>query len=474
MACSGNNSSARAYRDRHHLVGGLFSLRIPEERSWLTEAYQALDRGDFSGAGALFQRLADGADTRMKSQGYAGLAAVAFARRDYQQALGLVEQAERLDPEISYSHVLRGHVLWNQGKLAEAAAEYQLAVSKPRAIPWQQAIAHDRLGRIYAARGDAQNALDHYDKAIVSHQQMAAVHANKGHLLEQLGRRQEALALYRRALQVNPDDALTVVLLRDAEYREQLAQDRERQQRIDQLIAELVQAYREGRGSELPSDAWTSTPLSIAVLPIQPQGPPSPRAGREELALTTLVESLRASDRMTVVERAFLDQLLAELKLGSSILADPVGALRLGRILAARLTATGRLIRLGDTEQLSIRLIETETTRTVAAATEMLDAPENLDTPVKRLVQVILTRVRQQYPLQGRIVDVTPQGMTLNIGALQGVTPGLVMGVFREGVLDAPVGRVEVISVEAQSSRARVLEQSAAFQRDWQVREESQ
>ena len=60
--------------------------------------------------------------------------------------------------EIAFSHVIRGHILFQQGKLAEAKAEYRIATDKPHSQPWQNAIAYNRLGRIQAARGDTQQA----------------------------------------------------------------------------------------------------------------------------------------------------------------------------------------------------------------------------------------------------------------------------------------------------------------------------
>jgi hypothetical protein len=304
-------------------------------------------------------------------------------------------------------------------------------------------------------------------------QNMAAVYANKGYVVDKLGRHQEALALYRQAGHIDPDDALAAMLLREAEQRERRAQDKEEQQRIDQLIAGLLQVYKEGRGLPRSSDEWTSMPLSIAFVDFQQKGPPATRAGLEELSVSRLVEALRTSGRMTVVEREFLDKLLAELRLGSSELADPASALRLGKILAARLIATGSLIRIGDTGQLSVHVSEAETTSQVASATEMIEAPETIGGTVAQIAQVLLQQLRQRYPLQGRIVTLTPQAVTLNIGAQQGVTPGVVLEVFREGDVHDPVGRLEVIRVEAQSSRARVLEQTEDIQPDWRVREKS-
>jgi tetratricopeptide (TPR) repeat protein len=445
-------------------------------------AYQALERGDWPQAATLFQELTVQPDKSVQSLGYAGLAAVALARRDDQEAFTLAGKAEALDPELADNHVIRGHLLLNQGKIAEATREYRTASEKTHGAPWQRAIADNHLGRIYAAQGDMQNALAHYDRAISRHPPLTVAYANKGHLLEALGKPQEAMALYRQALQLDPDDRLTETLLRAAERREQLAQDQQQQARIDQLVAELVRLAQEGKARESPSDGWTSTPLTLALLDVRLQGTLPSRAGEAEFLFLRMAEGLRASGRITIVERAILDKLLEELKLSASDLTDPQIAVRLGRILAARLMATGTFTRFGDEGRLGIRIIETESTRIKASMVEPVEPSRGLDGTVERVSRALLQQLHESYPLQGRIASMTPQGIMVNIGAEQGVTLGLALQVFgteRPIELDGkvvghqrlPVGRLEVTAVEATLSQTRVLEQAEPFQQGWKVKE---
>lgn len=449
-----------------------FWMRLGEEGAELAEAFHALERGDWQQAETLFQHMVNGADPRVQGQGYAGLAGVAYARRDDRQALEAAELAEKFDPEIAYSHVIRGHVLWRQGKTADAAAAYQRALAKPHAPPWQRAIAHDRLGRHDALTDNAHSALEHYDKAIALRQDMAVVYANKAHLLEQLGQHQEALLLYRQALQLDANDPLTAVLLRQAEQRQRLALDSERQRRIDQLVAELAQAYREGGTFEPPPDEWTSPPSTLAFIGFSHEGALFGRPGEEGFLPHRIVDALQASGRVTVVERAIQDKLLAELKLSATELVDRASALRIGRILAARILAEGRFVRRGDAGYVDVRLIDTETTEIIGIVPQVIGPLEDLDTAIGGLAQTLLERVRTRFPIQGRISSVNSQEVVLNIGRQHGVTPGLIMQVLGEDELMAPVGRVEVFHIEAQRSRARVLERREDFLPAWKVREE--
>ena len=119
-----------------------------------------------------------------------------------------------------------------------------------------------------------------------------------------------------------------------------------------------------------------------------------------------------------------------ELKLSASDLTDPQIAVRVGRIVAARLIATGSFTRFGDEGQLGIRVIETETTRIKASVVEPVAPPRGIDGVVERVSKALLQQLHEAYPLQGRIAQVTPQGIIVNIGTEQGVTPGHLLQVF--------------------------------------------
>jgi tetratricopeptide (TPR) repeat protein len=452
----------------------------------LTRAYAALEQGKLQEAEALFKPLLAQPDTGVQSQGYTGLAAVAFTHNDYAQTLELAQRAETLDAESIYSHVLRGHVLLLQGKTAEAAAAYRTATEKTRGFPWQKATAYNRLGRIAAAQGNAQQALEHYDQALNqphhSQQEQALAYTNKGHVLEKLGKYREALALYRQAQALQPDDRLTGTLLRETERRAQLAQDQEQQERIDKLVAELLRLHKEGRPAADQGDGWTSSRLTLAFLPMQVRGTVSARAGEEDFLFLRLVDTLQATGRITVVERDLLEKVLAELKLSAAELVDQQAAVRMGRILAARLLATGTLTRLGTEAQLSLRVVETESTRLQAAVTEIIALPLGIDRVTEQLATTLLHKLRTAYPLQGRIVQVTSDGILLNLGAEHGLTPGLRLEVFGAeepvgfdskvlGYHRQRVGLLEVTGLQDRFAQAMVLEQTVPFVQGWKVKE---
>ena len=64
-------------------------------------------------------------------------------------------------------------------------------------------------------------------------------------------------------------------------------------------------------------------------------------------------------------------------------------------------------------------------TGTVQAQAKVSGTPGTFASRMEQLARALLHQVRQAYPLRGRILHVSSQGMVLNIGAVQGVTPGL-------------------------------------------------
>jgi len=460
----------------------------PEDSSPLTPvmvAYRTLEQGELQQAHDRFQRLATATAPEVQGQGLAGLAAVAWARADLQHTEDWARQAERIDPEVVYSHVLRGHLLFHQGKTDDAMVAYRTATAKTHGLPWHYAVAYNRLGRLSTAQGDMPQALAYYDQALPlasGHPELAVVHSNKGYALATLGRPEEALAQYQQAMQINPQDPLSTMLLRDTARRLQLLQDREQQERIDKLTAELLQMRRDSKAPDTTGDDWTSRPLVLGFPPLQSQGVPSTRAGEDEVFLLRLGEALQAQ-RITIVERAVLDKILAELKLSTSALVQPEEAARVGRLIAARLMAIGALRRDGGETRLSLRVVDTETTVIQAFISVALALPLEREGSADQLVADLVQKLRTAYPRQGRLVEVTDHAVLVNLGTDHGVTPGLTLQVLQEDPLPSPegqaprtrrrqVGTIEIIEVEeARLSRARVVQHTTPFASGWKVRE---
>ena len=178
-----------------------------------------------------------------------------------------------------------------------------------------------------------------------------------------------------------------------------------------------------------------------------------------------LADHLNASGRVKVVDRVVLDRLLSELNLGSSDLADPNTALRLGHVMAARIMATGTLFTMPGDTLVNLRLVDTETSAIAKTLTRELGPESGWNKELLRLNREILAALVAGYPLQGYVVQVSGDQALINLGADQGMVEGTRLDVVETAKpivykgrtlkgLPKVVARLEVVGVETDLCHA--------------------
>jgi hypothetical protein len=133
-------------------------------------------------------------------------------------------------------------------------------------------------------------------------------------------------------------------------------------------------------------------------------------------------------------------------------LTDRGTALSVGKILAARLILSGQLVYSESQNQVSIRLIETETGRITAAVNKSFGSSVTTSAMADSLSKELLERIVKLYPYRGRISKVKGEEAILNIGQRVGVRKGQRFKTIDEDVT------LEVISNLPDSSLAKVAE----------------
>ena len=340
--------------------------------------YAALRESDTKKAEELFKDISRH-DAEGEVLGKEGLAAVYKKQNQTEKALQMVRDVEKKAPERSYVHVIKGDILYAQNRKAEAETEYRTAVDKKVAEPYHDAIRYNQLGRFYATSKKHKEAQKLYEKAVAIDPYYVEGTTNKGLSYEKEGKWDQALKSYQQALVVDKNDLYAGVLVRRAQEMLALQKDTERKKRMDLLIKDLVARFKSQKDEKAPQDTWTSRPMILTFVDFEEKGGLSEREGFSTVITSELTTGLNSSGRVKVVERLLMERLLEELNLGSSELANPETALKLGKVLAAKLIGTGSLYQLPRETVFSFRLIDTESSEIPLLTTKQLGANSSLD-----------------------------------------------------------------------------------------------
>ena len=431
------------------------------------EGYALLRQGKVERARDAFQTVselsADGA--RM---GETGLAEVAFSQGDLDGA----EQHARKAGSSPHADVILSRVARRKGKDAEARRLLDGATEKPGDFAWQEALALNELARVVETTpGKEQDALDLYEKAVDRDRAFAEARTNQALARERAGDGDGAKKALATAERLAPKNELVSTLYADRKRRYE-SRSNEKRDRIDRLVGELAAAYRSGTLPKGSDDEWSPRPVVVSFIGLSDATGPEMPAGVSEGLQIALSDALASTGRFRVVDRELLDDLLAELRLGSSELADPTTRLRLGKILSASVIATGGLYPApGRGAEWKLRLIDTETTELRSTDTVSVERPDRIAAAATSLANEIAPKLARKYPLKGKIADVSGGEILIGIGAKHGAKPGMRFAVVEEGEpvrLDGKilgrrkktVGVISIDGVEEGFSSARVVEGS--------------
>ncbi|MBN2438034.1 MAG: CHAT domain-containing protein [Deltaproteobacteria bacterium] len=375
-------------------------------------------------------------------------ALASYEKGNFEEALNICRTLGDKNTESRLARLIPGNIYLREGKLDAAEAAYQAALQAEDGTDLQKAEALIGLGRIASLRKKTDDSLKYYRLASEAAPGSGAGYMSQALLLDDKGQYKEALDLLGKAQKASPDDRLLAAVTRETQGRASLAQDQEKQQRIDKMVKELLETMKRPQKT-VPSDGWTSPPMTVWMMDFGTKGY-SLQEGEGRLLDAGIADRLIQHGRVRLVERALLDKLLGELKLGTSKLIDGNTALSLGKILAARLLVSGEIIHSGPQSQISVRLIETETGRVTAAISESFGSNVPPSVLTDKVSGRLLERLNGLYPLRGKVSEVRGKEIFLNIGQKEGVNIGQV---FR--VIDRDLS-LEVVAVQTETSMAKI------------------
>ncbi len=118
------------------------------------------------------------------------------------EAIKHYHEAIRIDPQDANAHYYWGRALRSPARWEEAIEHYKKSLSID-----PTAEVHNSLGYLLAKRGESEEAIKYFRRALQRNPRFVDAHNNLALELETQGRREEAIEHYRLALQINPASA---------------------------------------------------------------------------------------------------------------------------------------------------------------------------------------------------------------------------------------------------------------------------
>jgi len=368
---------------------------------------------------------------------------------DYENALTAAEALQQKDAGVRLAYLVAAEIQLRNGDDGAARALYQKALDAPKGSAAETARALMGLGRIASLKNEGDQAMDFYRQASKVVPDDSTAYLSQAMLLEKQGHTEKALSLLEKARNLASGNQTIAAFARELRTKAAIKTDAAKQKRIDTLVKELLAGMKKPAPA-LPSDGWTSQPLTIWIIDFTTQGY-SLREGDETLLVSGMTDRLLQHGQVQIVERALLDKLLVELKLSTTRLTDQRTALALGKLLAARLIVTGNMVHSGPHTQVSLRMFETETGRITAALNETAGSTAPVSALAETLTADLIQKIEANYPLRGKIEAVSADSATLNIGSRVGVAIGQTFKVPRQDIL------LEVSAVMADQCTASII-----------------
>ncbi len=222
------------------------------------------------------------------------------------------------------------------------------------------------------------------------------------------------------SVESDPDASRLVELVKN-HLSHQQRQDR--QASLQKLIDRLAnqKAVVEGR-----DNTWAdyARPRILASIGPFTRGRTDDDEARALMYRLLLSESLASHTGVIAIEREALESVLAELDIGTSDLADPRAQTEAGKLLPAGILILGDIIPTKEGDRLSLRLVDTATSRLLGAVTETNPPDGDMQKLCARLAAALVETAIKRKPLTATVLELRPDGLIAGSGHFQGAQEG--------------------------------------------------
>ena len=216
---------------------------------------------------------------------------------------------------------------------------------------------------------------------------------------------------------------------------------------LRELISRVERQKEAAKSSGKEQPPIMAKPRILACLgPIDRQGT-SEGENHALLYRICLSGEMQGRRGVQVIEREAIEQVLQEMNLGASSLADSRAATVVGKLLPAGMLLLGDLLPTTTGEKVYLRLVDTETSRILGTFTADRHATGDVSETCQELASRILDSAAKAKPLTTSVTRIDGQTLQAGIGTFHGANTGTVFEVVRR----IPVGSSQPSDYREQS-----------------------
>ncbi|QHI69070.1 caspase family protein [Tichowtungia aerotolerans] len=193
-------------------------------------------------------------------------------------------------------------------------------------------------------------------------------------------------------------------------------------------------------------------------------GPSGDNAEETAVVRSRLQDALRSIGGTVLVEREAFDDLLQEVELGKSGMADRRAAMEIGRLLPASLILFGEMVPFDGQTEIQLRVVDTETSRVLSAVNEPFTDRSDLDSACRTLAEQIMQAVDRARPVIMPARPTDDGNLTAGWGRFHGAQVGDTFAIITR------TGIGTIAPKETVCGTAKILslgEEEALFAADW-------
>ncbi len=180
-------------------ASAFFAYKIYEHIQTLKEPEQNSNNNDYAPADD--KQKSAKAFSPFSPEALVEKADVAFEEKDFQKALALLTEANAKEPHHPEILFKIAYILQQSGDNDEAIKYYKEALEVDR----ENEFIHNAMASIYRKNGEFTSAKMHLHASLEIDDENPITYYNYGNLLVDMQRNEEAIEMYKKALEIDPD-----------------------------------------------------------------------------------------------------------------------------------------------------------------------------------------------------------------------------------------------------------------------------